>query len=181
MNFPLDAYLICNDTYDGPGAVRFDFKELRFQPTFYSFDNSEKSFARVLDTLKRKGVFERGIYKWYDKYYGPVIIDKIEKRDFVQIEGEQLLEQIFNLVDNICDQYFDGDYALIDRQLIKDKIAFSLRLIPTDVSIIFKYNVKVESSNLGSDKVVEQNLFCYFHFLIGYNQEKLYLFTLFFE
>lgn len=181
MNFFLNGYIVCNDTFQGPGAVAFDFKEYCFDPTFYTCDDSERSFKRVMDTIKRLGIFERGIYWWYPKHYGPIIIDQIETKDFTQVENSQLPQEIDNLVNSIHEQYFTKDYKPIDRQLIKDKIHFSLRVVPLDKSIFFRYNVPIRSTNLESKKVVEHNLFSYFHSLIGYNQERLYLLTIFYE
>lgn len=181
MNYPLHGYIICNDTFQGPGGVAFDFKEYRFDPAFYTFDNSEKSFARVLNVIRRLGIMEQGIYRWYPKHYGPVIIDQIETSDFTQIDSWRLLQEIDKLVDSIHVQYFTRDDKPVDRQFIKDKIHFCLRLVPLDTSIFFKYNVPVASLNTGSTKVIEHNLFCYFHALIGYNQDKFYLLTLFYE
>lgn len=124
---------------------------------------------------------ERGIYKWYPEHYGPVIINQIEIHDYVKIESYNLLQELDNLVDNIHEHYFTRDYKPVDRQFIKDKMHFSLRLVPLDTSIFFKYNVPIGATNIGSTKVVEHNLFCYFHSLIGYNQDKFYLLTLFYE
>ena len=181
MNFPLNGHIVCNDTFQGPGGVAFDFKEYRFEPIFYTYDNSEKSFGRALDAIKRLGLMERGIYEWYPKHYGPVIIEQIDPKDFIQIDSYKLPHEIDNLVNNIDEQYFTRDDKPVDRQIIKDKIHYSLRLVPLDTSIFFKYNVPIGSTNIGSTKVVEHNLFCYFHSLIGYNQEKFYLLTLFYE
>lgn len=180
MNFPLNGHIICNDTFQGPGCVAFDFKEYRFEPFFYTYDNTDKSFARVLDAIKRLGLLENGIYKWYPKHYGPVIIDQIEINDFVQIESNKLPQELNFLVDNLHAQYFTEGGQPIDRQVIKDKIHYSLWLVPLDTSIFFKYNVPIGSTNTGSAKVVEHNLFSYFYSIIGYNQDKFYLMTLFY-
>lgn len=182
LNFPLDGSIVCNDSFQGPGGVAFDFKEYEFQPTFFTYDNSERSFNRVLDAIKRLGLMERGQYKWYPKHYGPLIIDQIEVSDFVKVDSYQLFQELDNLVENFDDDYFiNRDDLPIERQLIKDKIQFSMRLVPFDKTLFFKYNVPIASTNIGSTKVVEHNRFCYFHSLIGYNETKFYLLTLFYE
>lgn len=181
MNFPLHGHIICNDTLQGPGSVTFDFKEYQFEPTFFTYENSEQSFGRVLEAIKRIGLMERGMYKWYNGHYGPVVINQIKTNDFVQIESYTLLHELDNIIDNIHELYFIEDNKPVDRQFIKDKIRFSLRLVPLDTVIFFKYNVPIDKTNIGSEKVVEHNLFCYFHSLIGYNQDKFYLLTMFYE
>lgn len=181
MNFPLSGHLICNDAFEGPEAVNFDFKEYRFQPTFHTYDASLKSFDRVLDVVKQCRLMEKGAYTWYPNHFGPIIIDNIETKDFKLVEGLNLLQELDSLVDNINERYFCIHDFPLDRQIIKDKIHFLLRLIPLDTSIFFQYNVAVAKNNPGSKKVVEHNLFDYFYFLIGYNKEKFYLITLFYE
>lgn len=181
MNFPLSGYLICNDSFEGPGAVKFDFKEYCFQPTFHTYDASLDSLERVLDAVKRSGLMEKGAYTWYPNHFGPSNIDNIETKDFKLVEGLNLLQELDNLVDNLKERYFCLHDYLVDRQIIKDKIHFLLRLIPLDTSIFFQYNVAVTSYNPGSIKVFEHNLFDYFYFFIGYNKEKFYLITLFYE
>lgn len=41
--------------FEGPEAVKFDYKEYFFQPTFHTCDTSVASFDRVLDAVKRSG------------------------------------------------------------------------------------------------------------------------------
>lgn len=181
MNFPLSGYLICNDSFEGPDALKFDFKEYRFQPTFHTYDESKKSFDRVLDAVKRCGLMEKGAYTWFPNYFGPINIGNIETKDFKRVEGFNLLKELDNLVDNLKERYVCLHDFPLDRQVIKDKIHFLLRLIPLDTSIFFQYNVAVTPYNPGSKKVFEHNLFDYFFFFLGYNKEKFYLITLFYE
>jgi hypothetical protein len=181
MNFPLSGYLVYNDFFEGPEAVKFDLKEYRFHPTFHTYDESLKSFDRVLAAVKQCRLIEKGAYTWYPNHFGPIIIDNIETKDFKLVKGTNLLQEMDNLVDNINDRYFCIHDLPIERQIIKDKIHYLLRLIPFDTCIFFQYNVAVTPYNPGSKKLIEHNLFDYFYFLIGYNKEKFYLITLFYE
>lgn len=181
MNFALSGYLICNDSFEGPEAVKFDFKEYRFQPTFHTYDASMDSLGKVLDTVKRSGLMEKGAYVCYPNHFGPINIDNIETKDFKLVERLNLLQELDSLVDNLEDRFLCNNDFPIDRQIIKDKIHFLLRLIPLDTSIFFQYNVAVKQYNPGSIKVFEHNPFNYFYFFVGYNKEKFYLITLFYE
>jgi len=97
------------------------------------------------------------------------------------VKGTNLLPEMDNLVDNINDRYFCIHDLPLERQIIKDKIHYLLRLIPFDTCIFFQYNVAVTPYNPESKKLIEHNLFDYFYFLFGYNKEKFYLITLFYE
>lgn len=60
MSFPLSGYLVYNDFFEGPEAVKFDLKEYRLQPTYYTYDESLKSLDRVLAAVKQCRLMEKG-------------------------------------------------------------------------------------------------------------------------
>ena len=181
IKFNFDFRLIQNDSFKGPGLFAFDFKECDFLPAFYTYNNSKDSLERVLNSLKNSRLLLTGSYKWYDKHYGPIVIDNIQPEDFEFIDGLQLYSEIDKLVDQTKDQFYELDYRNDETSIVKHKIRRVTEFVPIDSVTFFKYNVEVKAENTGSMKVVEHNLFNYFYFIIGFNQTKFYLITLFYE
>lgn len=178
--FPLELHRIQTTSFDGPGLVRFDFKECAFAPTFYTFKDSPECLERVLDSLKKSGLLSKSANKWYDNYFGPIVIEHIHAEDFVKIEGDQLLDTLYQCVDSSLEAYPDIKYENGELDIAKYKISTALSFIPTDQVLFFKYAIKIEKENFGSTKLVDLNIFDYFYFIIGYNETRFYLMTVFY-
>lgn len=179
--FDLELHLTNNDSFQGPGIFRFDFKECAFTPRFNSFSELNKSFDLVLQSLKKTKLLETGAYKWYDNHYGPVVIENIQYEDFVQVDNHNIYQELDRIIDETKDKYNDLTYINDESEYVKNKIGRILEYIHFDKTIFYKYAIEVKKTNIGSTKLVEHNIFDYFYFMIGFNEEKFYLLTLFFE
>ena len=179
--FLLNFRPIQSTAFEGPGLFRFDFKECDFEQRFYTYDNSLKSIERVLDGLKTSRLLSKGAYQWYDHHFGPVIIDNIHAEDFSQIDSLKLENTLSHLVDSTIAKFYEVRYENGELDVVKHKIRTAIEFIPVDTVLFFKYDVEINKTNIGSTKVVEHNLFDYFYFIIGFNEKKFYLMTLFYE
>lgn len=179
--FPLEFHRFQNTSFDGPGLVRFDFKECAFDPKFYTFNDSRECLEDVLDSLKKSGLLSRGAYKWYDHHFGPIVMEHIHAEDFVKISGDQLLDTLYQFVDSSLEVYSEEKYENGELDIAKHKIRTALAFVPTDQVLFFKYAIKIEKENFGSTKLVDLNIFDYFYFIIGYNETRFYLMTVFYE
>ena len=179
--FDLELHLINNDSFQGPGLFRFDFKECMFFPKLHSFNHSKEIFEFVLLSLKKTKLLETGAYKWYDNHYGPIVIANIQIADFLPIRYQTIHQEVDKIVDEAKGKYYDLMYENDESEYVKNKIRKIIECIPFDKTVFYKYAIEVKKTNIGSTKLVEHNLFDYFYFIIGFNEEKFYLLTLFFE
>jgi hypothetical protein len=179
--FTLSLKLTQTSCFEGPGLFRFDFKECVFENKFYTYDNSEKSLERVINSLKTSGLLSQGRYKWYDNNFGPVIIKNIEPKDFKQIENLRLATVLNNLIEGTTKKYYNLSYTNSEIDIVKRKIQNAIEFIPLDKVLFFIYNIEINKTNSGNIKLEEHNLFDYFYFVIGYNEVNFYLLTLFYE
>lgn len=179
--FEFGFQLVQNDFFEGPGLFRFDFKECHFIPKFYTYNSTKESFERILKSLKKSRLLTTGTYRWMDNYYGPIAIENIEVEDFVQFDGLKLYNEIGQLIECATTHFSDLVYQNGEKEKVNYKAQRILEFIPVDTTTFYRYNLKVQKLNLQNQKLIENNLFDYFFFIIGFNEEKFYLITLFYE
>lgn len=177
---PLNIHLYHSTAIEGPGLFRFDLKECKFGPRFFTYNTNTVSVEKVLDAVKRNGLLNKVAYLGLNGYFGPVNIEHLSADDFKLLDGSYIKQTLDELVDLATASFVDVDYKNGEADLIKIRIGHALEFIPVDFVSFFLYNVPIRKQNTGNLKLEGQNIFDYFYFIFGFNEESFYLITLFY-
>lgn len=163
----------------GPGHIALEFVHFAIEDPLPPVSIT---FSDILQGLKESKAFSVG-YQNDPERYGPFLKEKITEQHFEQIKSENLLPHFSFFLNSIKTAY--KDWWIHDTDFLVDKLALNTRFIPADQTKFYYFTPSTpffpKDGIPGlTDKILRSG-FDFFYCVIGYNQNNIYLFSVWWD
>lgn len=176
----MDIYRYRAEMHWEPG-VAMEFATFRYDRTYQEKKAGAATFAEVFEAFKPTRECKVGYQNNVD-YFGPFRKSRLTPNQFADLAFEHLFNEVRTFLGEVERQ---NGFRFHDVELLVDKLAFGTRLIPEDATRLFYFTPSFAKrpfpNNTDVTLIEEPTLFDYFFSAFGFNQETLYLFSIWYD
>lgn len=175
----MDLQIDNKEFHTGPGSIALEFTHFRFKRNLEEISEGLVNFPQVLKSLQYSRYFKVG-YQPDQERYGPFLKRSIKPTLFEKIDAAHIPNKTADFLREVAKQQ---NFRFDDIAFFVEKLEFNLRYVPVDQTEFYlftpSFSIKPDSTN--GDLIEEPTLFDYFYSIIGFNDQKVYLISIWYD
>jgi hypothetical protein len=175
----MDIYIESREMHNGPGELALELTHFKFKRDFEEISEGTVSFKQVFQTMKDSRHYKVGFQSSSD-FYGPFYKSRLSYNDYEEVESASIVTVVETFIKNI--EKGNG-FRFHDSKFFAEKVAFNTRYIPLDTTrfLYFKHSFSKRPFPSHTPLTDEIIGFDYFFSMIGFNESRIYLISVWYD
>jgi hypothetical protein len=175
----MDIYIESWEMHNGPGELALEFTHFKFQRNGKEISEGVVSFQQVFEAMKNSRYYKAG-FQINPDCYGPFFKARLSYNDYEEVESTAVVSVVETFLKNIEKE---NGFHFHDSNFFAEKVAFNIRYIPLDTTrfLYFKHSFSKRPSPSYTPLTDEILGFDYFFSMIGFNESRIYLISVWYD